>query len=141
MRNLLGSNSRCGHVITNSAFAAAVEKDYVSGMGYSRALRKAGSLLLALAVILGAVGHARAAAGASLTMPAAAMASIPDGMDCDGMDKAKHAVCVATCAVTAALLETPYALPAMVAVADRLTFAELPPAEHGPTPEPHPPKH
>ena len=127
--------------ITHSAFAADIGKDYLLGMGCSRALRKAGSLLIALAVVLGAVGHARAAAEAALTMPAAAMASMPDGMDCDGTDKAKHATCVATCAVTAALVEAPYVLPAVVGVADRLWLAELPPGEHGPAPEPHPPKH
>jgi hypothetical protein len=111
-------------------------------MGYSRALRKAASLLIALAFVLGAFGHARAAAEMALAIPTAAMASMPDGMDCDGSDtdKAKHAACVATCAVSAALYHPPFVLPVAVTAAESLHFAELPLAGHGPAPEPHPPK-
>jgi hypothetical protein len=109
-------------------------------MGFARVLRKAASLLVAMAFVLGAFGHARAAAEMALAMPAAAMGSMPDGMDCDGSDKAKHAACVATCAVTAALYEAPFVLPVAVTVAESLQSAELLLAGHGSAPEPPPPK-
>jgi len=128
--------------VTRTGFARERRKDYCSDMRYFRRFRKAASLLVALAFVLGAFGQMRAAAEQAIAMPVAAMAPMPDGMDCDGSDKAaKHAACVATCAVTAALLDAPFVLPAAVAVGDRLTFAQLPLSGHGPAPEPHPPKH
>ena len=98
-------------------------------------------LLTALLFAIGSVAHVNATTEAVMKTPAAVDTSAADhGMDCGGSDKAAHAACVAMCATAVAILSEPAAIPFVIAMQNVEAGPELPPPDHSPSPEPHPPK-
>jgi hypothetical protein len=102
-------------------------------------------MLTALLFAVSGAVHAYAMTDAAMKMPAMESSSdqdmMPDhGMDCGGSSKAAHAECIAMCATAVGIVCELVEVPFVVAMQDIVTAAELPPANGGPSPDPHPPK-